>query len=232
MLNHFTYNGRSTGEFGLLVSGANIYGSPSRVVEKVQIPYRNGDLLIDTGVYNNYILTYEVSIIDNTKATAQAISEWLLSSKGYNRLEDTYVPDQFRMASYYNQLDYTLTSLNRFGRATISFDCKPQKYLKTGETTTTLTTSGTITNPTQNASKPLIRVYGTGTLTVNDLEITINSVDEYVDIDSERMQVFKGSVNKGSTVSMTDFPELVGGENTLTLSGLTRVIITPRWWRL
>ena len=129
MLNHFTFNGHSTGELGLLVSGINIYGSPSRVVEKVNIPYRSGDLLIDTGAYTNYMLTYTVDIMDNTKATAEAISKWLLGSKGYCELTDTYNPEIYRVASYYNQLDYTLSALYRYGKATITFDCKPQKYL-------------------------------------------------------------------------------------------------------
>lgn len=129
MLNHFTFNGHSTGELGLLVSGINIYGSPSRVVEKVNIPYRSGDLIIDTGAYTNYMLTYTVDIMDNTKATAEAISKWLLGSKGYCELTDTYNPEIYRVASYYNQLDYTLSALYRYGKATITFDCKPQKYL-------------------------------------------------------------------------------------------------------
>ena len=129
MLSHFTFNGHSTSELGLLVSGINIYGSPSRIVEKVTIPYRSGDLLIDTGAYTNYMLTYTVDIMDNTKATAEAISKWLLGSKGYCELTDTYNPEIYRVASYYNQLDYTLSALYRYGKATITFDCKPQKYL-------------------------------------------------------------------------------------------------------
>lgn len=232
MLNHFTFNGHSSGEFGLLVSGINIYGSPSRIVEKVNVPYRSGDLIIDTGAFNNYTLTYQVSIIDDTKARAEAISSWLLSSRGYQRLEDTYNDDIYRMAAYYNQLDYTLTSLNRFGRANISFDCKPQKYLLSGETPITYTSNGTITNPTEMASKPLLRLYGTGTATINGTAITVNSVDQYVDIDCDTMQVFKGTVNKGTAVTMTDFPELVGGENAIAKTGLSQIIVTPRWWRL
>lgn len=136
MLNHFTFNGHSTGELGLLVSGINIYGSPSRIVEKVTIPYRSGDLIIDTGAYTNYMLTYTVDIMDNTKATAEAISKWLLGSKGYCELTDTYNPEIYRVASYYNQLDYTLSALYRYGKATITFDCKPQKYLTANQPVT------------------------------------------------------------------------------------------------
>ncbi len=146
MLNHFTFNGHSTGELGLLVSGINIYGSPSRVVEKVNIPYRSGDLLIDTGAYTNYMLTYTVDIMDNTKATAEAISKWLLGSKGYCELTDTYNPEIYRVASYYNQLDYTLSALYRYGKATITFDCKPQKYLTANQPVTLSPTTSEATS--------------------------------------------------------------------------------------
>ena len=232
-LNHFTFNGHSTGELGLLVSGINIYGSPSRIVEKINIPYRSGDLLIDTGAYSNYMLTYTVDIIDNTKATAESLSQWLLGSTGYCRLTDTYNTDIFRKAAYYNQLDYTLSALYRYGRATITFDCKPQKYLLTGETAVTITSSSyTLNNPSAMVSKPLLRLTGTGTAVVNGTTIVVNSVDEYVDIDCDTMQIFKGTTNKSSTVTMTDFPELKSGNNTITKSGLTNIIVTPRWWKL
>lgn len=232
-LNHFTFNGHSTGELGLLVSGINIYGSPSRIVEKINIPYRSGDLLIDTGAYSNYMLTYTVDIIDNTKATAESLSQWLLGSTGYCRLTDTYNTDIYRMAAYYNQLDYTLSALYRYGRATITFDCKPQKYLLTGETAVTITSSSyTLNNPSAMVSKPLLRLTGTGTAVVNGTTIVVNSVDEYVDIDCDTMQIFKGTTNKSSTVTMTDFPELKSGNNTITKSGLTNIIVTPRWWKL
>ena len=232
-LNHFTFNGHSTGELGLLVSGINIYGSPSRIVEKINIPYRSGDLIIDTGAYSNYMLTYTVDIIDSTKTTAEAISQWLLNTAGYCRLTDTYNTDIYRMAAYYNQLDYTLSALYRYGRATITFDCKPQKYLLTGETAVTITSSSyTLNNPSAMVSKPLLRLTGTGTAVVNGTTIVVNSVDEYVDIDCDTMQIFKGTTNKSSTVTMTDFPQLKSGNNTITKSGLTNIIVTPRWWKL
>ena len=232
-LNHFTFNGHSTGELGLLVSGINIYGSPSRIVEKINIPYRSGDLIIDTGAYSNYMLTYTVDIIDSTKTTAESLSKWLLGSTGYCRLTDTYNTDIYRMAAYYNQLDYTLSALYRYGRATITFDCKPQKYLLTGETAVTITSSSyTLNNPSAMVSKPLLRLTGTGTAVVNGTTIVVNSVDEYVDIDCDTMQIFKGTTNKSSTVTMTDFPQLKSGNNTITKSGLTNIIVTPRWWKL
>lgn len=127
-MNHFTFNGHSTGDFGLLVTGLSTYGSPARRVERVTVPGRNGDVLLDEGTFDNYIARYQIAIIDNFKVNARAIANWLLSSRGYSELTDTYNPETYRMASFYSNIDYVVTALAREGTATIEFDCKPQRY--------------------------------------------------------------------------------------------------------
>lgn len=232
-LNHFTFNGHSTGELGLLVSGINIYGAPSRIVEKVNIPYRSGDLLIDTGAYSNYMLTYTVDIIDSTKATAEAINDWLLNTVGYCELSDTYNTDYYRMAAYYNQLDYTLSALYRYGRATITFDCKPQKYLNSGKSPLSRTSGQKVTNPTNIPSKPFMRIYGTGTVALGTQSFTINTNTNFIDIDCDTMQIYRGTTNLAGDVTMTEFPTLQPGDTTITLANtITSFSITPRWWKL
>lgn len=231
MLNHFTFNGKSTGDFGLLVDGLSTFGTPTKRVETIQIPGRNGLLLLDKGTYTNYDAIYEVSVINNFKANARAIAEWLLSAKGYQRLEDTYYPDQFRLATCISAIDYTVTALAREGTAKIEFSCQPQRFLKSGEEVTTLTSSGTITNPTSFTAKPLIRIYGKGTLRVGSTTVTVNTSTNYVDIDCDRMQCYEGSINRNNNVTVDTFPTLEPGENTITISGsITQVDITPRWW--
>lgn len=234
IMNSFTFNGKSSADFGLLVSNVSNYGAPSRVVEKIQVPYRNGDLLIDSGAYNNYIVSYQVSIITNTVANMRAIAEWLLAPKGYALLTDTYNSGEFRQAAYYDQLDYTMAHLNRYGRATISFDCKPQRYLDSGTSATTITNgSHTFSNPTGFDSKPLLVIAGNGTATVNGVLITVadNSGDT-ITIDCETMQCYRGTTNMNSSVIMDDFPVLSPGNNTVTLGTATSIKVTPRWWRL
>lgn len=231
-LKQFTFNGTSSSDFGLVVSNVAVYGSPARVVEKIQIPYRNGDLLIDSGAYNNYIVTYDVAIITNVQQNMRDIADWLLNTSGYCELSDDYNPDTFWMASYYNQLEYTMTALNRYGSATIAFDCKPQRYLKTGQSATAFTANGTISNPTNMASRPIIKVTGNGTSVVNGTSITTSGNSGVtIVIDCERMQCYTGSTNKSDKVTMDDYPTLAPGSNSITV-GHSKVEITPRWWQL
>lgn len=92
-----------------------------------------------------------------------------------------------------------------------------------------------IYNPTLYASKPLIRVTGYGTLTLGNDTITVASGQTYVDIDSEIMDCYNGTTNKNSKVTFSsgEFPTLKPGVTGVSYSGsITKVEITPRWYRL
>ena len=94
--------------------------------------------------------------------------------------------------------------------------------------------SNKIYNPTLFPSKPLIRVYGYGTLTIGSDVITIASTgNPYTDIDSEIMDCFYGTTNVNNKVTFqsNDFPELRPGVTGIAYSGnITKVEITPRWY--
>lgn len=238
MSNYFEFNGHKSSEYGLIVNGVNIFGAPARIVDKVQIPYRNGDLLIDTGVYENYYITYTIGVTDPSRL--RNIADWLLNTAGYQRLTDSYNADEYRMASYYNDLSYQMTRLYRYGQATITFDAKPQRYLVSGETAVQFSADGTITNPTGYASQPYLEVYGDGTFTVNGYEITvINNAGDEIDIDCERMQCSRPAEdapeNMNANVSMPNgWPKLSAGQNSIIYDDDLEdsLYITPRWWRL
>ena len=90
-------------------------------------------------------------------------------------------------------------------------------------------------NPTPYESKPTIRVYGSGTVTINSNTITIDSGQTYVDIDSEMQDCYTGSTNKNDKVSFSThkFPTLKPGVNAISYTGsVTSVEITPMWWIL
>jgi len=232
-LNYFTFNGHSAADYGLLVTGRRIFNAPARRVERYSVAGRNGDVLIEMGSFDNIIIQYDVAVTSNFATNATAIKNWLQSSNGYMRLTDTYDTTHYRMAAMYQSIEFTMTALNREGQATIEFDCKPQRFLLTGESTTTFNSSGSISNPSQMAAKPLLRVYGTGNVTVAGTTFTVNSVNTYVDVDCETQQCYKGSTNCNNNVTVNEFPTIPSGSQTITLgTGITKVIVTPRWWEL
>ena len=179
-------------------------------------------------------MVYPAFIYTNFKVNVAGLRSFLLSRVGYKRLIDSYHPDEFRLGYYSSGLDAEMTSKLDAGQFDLTFNCKPQRFLVSGETPITFTGSGTINNPTLFNAQPLIRVYGTGSITVNGVTITISEADGYTDIDCEIMEAYKGTVLKNYAISLdsTDFPVLSAGVNEITLNGVTSAIITPRWWTL
>lgn len=233
-MNHFlTFDGKSTDDFGVYLIGNAVYNAPGREYEKVSVPGRNGDLLIDNGRYSNLEIAYDFIVYENFEYNISALRNFLASKIGYFRLEDTYNPYEYRLAKYSNGLELEAVSPGDIGTGQIYFDCKPQRYLKSGEKVQTFTANGTIKNPTLMVAKPLIRVTGTGALSIGSQTITITSADGYTDIDCDLQDAFKGAVNCNQNIQLTsgNFFTLEPGNNSIVLgSGITKVEITPRWW--
>lgn len=226
--------GRSSDEVGITVEHYPALDGPLRRIETIQVPGRNGDLLIDTGAYGNYEQEYDIYFSagrDRAPAGARAVRTWLQATTGYQRLEDSYDPEFYRMAYYEGPVEIE-NIMNRFGRATISFSCKPQRWRKDGEYPITCAWGGSIYNSGFPAL-PLIRVNGTGAgnLYIGKYTVAVKSIDDYVMLDSDTQNAYKGTLNKNSTISAPEFPVLEPGENGINWSGgITSVEITPRWW--
>lgn len=95
-------------------------------------------------------------------------------------------------------------------------------------------------NPTLHASKPLLKVTGRGTLSVGDVTMTIaGTASQVLYIDCDIMETY--SIQDGAmtpqnslvTIDGYDYPVLLPGATKVTLgSGITRVEVTTRWWRV
>lgn len=225
----------STATYGVYLIGNGVYNAPEREFERISIPGRNGDLLIDNGRYSNLELEYDAIIYEDFNANLSNLKNTYMAKTGYCRLEDTFNPDEFRLAKYSGAFEMENVRPGDVGHFILRFDCKPQRFLKSGETETTYTSSGSITNPTRMNALPLVRVYGTGQLGIGGDTININTNSSYTDIDCDLQDAFRGSTNCNGNIVLSSgkFFSLKPGTNYISLgSGITKVIITPRWWRL
>lgn len=235
MRQYLIFGGECSKDFGLYISGSGAFNAPERDIETVEVPGRNGSLIIDNGRYKNVTQSYPAFVCRDFPANANAVRAWLLAEPGYQRLEDTYNPDHFRLARYAGTLDFDVRALCRGAETTIAFDCKPQRYLKLGEHKITITVNTTIKNPTRYPALPQITVYGSGagTITVGGETVTITNIDGYLTLDSEIQNAYKDKQNKNSTVKLSEFPVFAPGETEITFSGgVTKIEIIPRWWTL
>lgn len=232
MTHFFTFDGKSSRDFGLVISGSQTFGAPERDVEQVEIPGRNGALTISRNRFKNITVSYPAFIRRGFSKNAAALRAWLLGGDGYRRLEDTYHPDSFRVAQYTGPLDFEMGFLNRTGEFTLSFNCKPQRFLKSGEQTAAYTAPASLYNEGFPAL-PLIKVMGTGAgnLYVGGYTVQILELDGYLYLDSDTQNAYKGTLNENSAIDAPQFPVIQPGKSTVSWDGgITGVEITPRWW--
>ena len=228
------WHGKSSDDVGVIVEHSPEITIPTRKRDKISIQGRSGDLLMEQDAYENYTQTYEIYIsAERPRLTtiSHTIAEWLMV-KGYQRLEDSYWLDTFRLATYIGGTNIE-NVLNRFGRASIEFDCKPQRYYKSGEIAISVENGQSLYNLSPFTAKPLITVNGSGNGAISDGVHTLTLTDcNGITIDCDILQLFKGTENKNS-VGSGSFLELGAGETEISWSGgITGVTIIPRWWTL
>ena len=232
---YLTFGGADSRDYGVYISGTGVYNAPAREYTFTAVPGRSGDLILDGKRYSNIVVTYPAFIYDSFAANVAGWRNTLLTSDGYARLEDSYHTDEYRLAVYAGPLDVETAPLLVGGQFDLAFNCKPQRWLKSGEIPITYTASGTITNPEQTEARPLLKITGTGSCTVGSTVITISEASGPTYIDCDLMEIYDSSYNnRGSYVTMTDnlFPTLAAGENGIQIGDMTSIEVTPRWWRL
>lgn len=237
MLGYFVANNKMSSDFGVYLSDAGIYGIAERDVETISIQGRNGDLIRDNGRYKNKSITYPCIIPENFDDNFKALVNYLVTQEGYFRLEDSFNSTYYMLARYVGGTDpIRVVTDGKQGTFVLEFDRKPQKFLVEGEYPITVTGNTTILSSCDQVAKPLIRAYGTGIFAVNGKRVQITSADSYTDIDCDLQEAYKDTLatNKNANVVLLDdvFPTLISGENIITLSGITKLEITPRWWIL
>lgn len=240
MMKSFTYNGLQSKSFGVYISGSGTYNSPARAYVAVQIPGRNGDLLMPEKRLENVAVSYPCFILKEFEDRFGDFKSALLGFDGYKRLTDDYDPAHYRQAYLTGDIKPDVQRNLRSGGFTVNFSCKPQRWLISGETETSITSSGeAITNPTRQTAKPKLTITGSGTVTINGITLTIalpTAVTRVV-IDCETCEAMHptlAAVNLNQYVSCSsqNFPYLLPGNNVIAFDGVTQVDITPRWYDL
>lgn len=161
-MGNFKFGEHSTKDFDLVIQAPPTYNFPEKDVSVEHIPGRNGDLIIDNNCWKNTERTYSIASVfrpgTDFISNSERLIKWLTSKEGYHRLEDSYDPDVYRLGSFKNSGSLT----NYYDKATainVTFDCKPQRYLKNGEKSVEFSGSvATLENPTGYQALPEITI--------------------------------------------------------------------------
>lgn len=231
VFNSFTFDNENSLDYGIYITGEAVYNAPERAVEMVSIPGKNGALALDQGRFENIEVTYPAGAFGAEQAEfadrMRAMRNMLASRYNYVRLTDSYHPDEYRLGLYKSGLEVTPVAMSSAGEFDITFNCKPQRFLTSGEVPLDLTWKyealeeensititdeegneidggttpiDTITNPTLFESQPLIIVTGSGQVSIGDQIITVTDIPAGTDvyIDCESMEIY---TNTGGIIS-------------------------------
>ena len=231
------YGGESSTDYGMVVSEAPSFERPSRKQTVYKVPGRNGAVIVQQDAWEDVGRSYKVWLTkDKDKDLVQyvnSVEAWLNSQNGYQRLEDSFEQDTFRLAYYSGGEGFT-NDLMLAGEATLQFTCRAERFLKTGEQEQTITDGSQIFNPTRFASKPLIHLEGSGVIQLNIEGQTMTAtLDDYINIDCETMNAYREPTELKNSSIVGTFPKIKPGANAIGITGtLTGATIVPRFFTI
>lgn len=238
-MNSITYNGVTSQSLGIFVSRGSSFDAAAPDYVSYQIPGKNGDLQINNDRYMNIDVTYPVFIPGGFPASVQAVRNWMRSADGYVELTDTYDTTHYRLARGKDVLEFSPTAENKGANFQLVFDCKPQRFLKNGNSWKTLSSGDVLDNPAPFVALPQFEVYNN---TANATFTVTNSLGTYTMtataaragytfIRTEIMNIYNGNTNLNHLFT-GDFPVFAPGNNTITFSGMGSLKVRPYWWEL
>lgn len=238
-MNYFTYNGRSSEEFGLRIEKKDVFSAPEYDAEFTSIPGRSGDLIVSNRRFANIKVSYTVFLARKNAAdlseALRAVKGWLYTEPDrYHAISDSYDTRYIRYGVISGSLDIE-EQFNKLGSFQVIFNCKPFKYSLDGLQEIPIENSGSLFNPEAFTAKPIITLKGSG-----DFSLTLQNggynktwnfkgITDSVVCDSEQMNFYYGTVLLNDKVTGDGFPELNPGETVLTVSGgVSEIKATPR----
>lgn len=208
-INTLTFGDVHSADYGVYISGEGVFNAPKRAVNSISIPGRNGNFILDEGRFENISVSYRVICFEKTLSDFRDclanFRNALASQKGYQRLTDTFHPDEYRIAAFVDGFTVDPIKYNTAADFTITFECKPQRWLMSGEAPLSVTSGDTILNPTKFDASPLLEVYGYGLLHIGSQEIEIQSapMGDIVVAQSVTQRVYYPPYNTNSTLTYT-----------------------------
>ena len=252
-MNYITFNGQRSDQLGIYVSTFPNYSYPEKNIESISIPGRNGDIILDSGTYKNVDVSYSVSIYEpmygesavtysSIKDRMIAITKWLHPGTcGYCELSDTYYPGYYRLAICKNAGEVE-NLLHTVGRATIRFNCRPERFKSSIGWTTYNQNSNYVNIQSDSVCNNTIAAFDIQTIlntaATFDIKCPNSNYDSSFMISSGSVITIYGDTFTVDTdgaesriLRATAMPRLTPGQNKIRVSSGS-VKVRPRWWIL
>ena len=228
----FIWNGVDCRSMGITLTGPAPIVRPEERVRHVEIPGRSGDLTQLEGeeVFNSYIQTVTIHVKGGFRV--REVYKWLRGS-GYVTFSGE--PEKRQQARIIGAV-----TLNKHSRnldkwvGEVQFYCQPFKELLRPVDVEITNSGSVVRNNGDVTAKPLWKITASGTSVViacggRDLTVTNVSSGQVVLVDSEVMEILNADRTDTLTKnSLGGFPVLAPGDNEVTGSGWSKVVIEKR----
>ena len=234
----FTFNGYSSSDLGLVVNKIAPFYRPRRL-SKTYVPEGANKAFVEQLGYEPYELTYQVTLLDDSKFE---LCQSVLNGSGTLVRKDD--DNKYLLARIDNQIEWLRFSQGvalKVAEVTF-FIYDPFRYLL-NESDVVLTSHGNIENNGTHFSEPLIKMTGSGivTLTINGFDYTYNFDTPFVYLDSSAREAYASDtdiegtrktrrlVSSFNRKHLTYWPVLEVGTNVISWTGtITELVITKR----
>ena len=245
------FNGVSSRDHGIVVEEYPASCHAVKRGEAYQIAGRNGTFYAEDGTYDNYVQPYKIAtregLFRRADLRCREIADWLLRPSGFCRLQDSFEPEVYRLARFAGPMNIEQV-MGRWGRASLEFECLPERWLLSGEheedvldTSTAADRHNKVYNPTQFTARPLLKISDTGTVAVTingthylDVNGGTSGITAYVDCEARTIKDANGNdIPATFYTTYHEFPSLPPGRSDFTCgANLTAYTCIPSWWTL
>jgi len=228
---YFTYGGTSSLTYGVRLTEQPIIARAERRVKFDEVPGRDGALATYDGAYND--IETELACYMEDVDDLNDVYGWLAG--GGDLILSTDTTRAYRV-QIVGQIEVERASRGLAARyLRVPLRMEPFRYHAPAVAAIAVAASGnTITNPGTYASRPRIKITGSGdfTLTANGHFMEFAGVTSGIIVDSDYMDCFNldGVTLANSFATLDEFPTLKPGINTISWTGaVTAVEVLPRW---
>lgn len=235
MATWFSFRGVASFEKGVCVMA---YPNETIAQERIEfqpIIGRSGTLALreraDAMVFDDIVLDIQCYLRDYHAYARDEVARWL---RGYGVLILGNNPDYCFRAHAINQIDMEKVMRGHRPKTFKAvFRCAPFRYLARAESCT-CTAPGSITNRGSIEAEPIIRITGTGnvTLSIGDVGITLTGMSGTVIVDCETGTALAADTGANTQITLPDgvWPAIPTGKSDINWTGaVSEVIIEPNW---
>ena len=229
MMPWFIWNGKNSfGDFGLWINKLPPIIRAAERVTEIQIPGRAGSVTLLEGddVYEQALK--KCVVIVRNDVPIQPILAWL---RGNGEVTFCNEPDRVYFARIAAEVSFSRIS-NDMSQATIVFSCNPLKgKLHEAQDMVTLTGNGTLRNPGDVASRPVVEITGSGNCTVEigEQSMTFYAVSGTIKVDCDAQIITQNDALWSGTFT-GEFWKIPKGASDVTINNkVSSLTITPRW---